>query len=96
MRRYYDPGATPIPATPMPAGKTTTVAFFSRQVIRSIRRELTDHSFARARTTARRLGWPVETPVGRVPVSEENWRKIWLAQLEHAIAESKKQRGADA
>ena len=89
QRRYYDPGATPIPPRPSPAAKPT-VEKFTRQLVRSIRRELTEHSFRRARVQAKSLGW--ETPADGEQLhahDEAAWRRIWLAELERAAAATK-------
>lgn len=87
QRRYYDPGATPIPRRPTPAAKPTVVKF-TRQLVRSIRRELTEHSFERACLQAQSLGW--ERPGFGEELhahDEAAWRRIWLAELERAAAE---------
>lgn len=78
--RRYDPSRNPFPRSPRGVNSLPSAVRFTRQVCRSIERELKHPSWERAELEARKVGWGL--PPADMPAEHRDvWRAYWLAML---------------
>lgn len=91
QRRYYDPGAKPMPVRKHEDAGQASIPVYTRQLRRAIERELRHPSFDRARLEAKKHGW--EVPSTALPLAQQvGRRKVWLQWLELAGQAARQER----